>query len=146
MDRTINCEQRQKGRNFFEWLDISQPKRKIGDSDNDKDEGETNEKETQNDEADISSDTGMIELTSVFQNYSGLEAYATKSVTNNKRTKVIVRFQDHTELNLTNMKLKNNKNAKEGNKIVEKESVTRQLLGNGPENCTQMLHMKSTNV
>ena len=71
----------------------------------------------------------MIKLTSVFQHYRDLDAYATKSVANNKQTKIILRFQDHTELNLTNMILRNNKNAKEGNKIVEKESVARQLFG-----------------
>ena len=67
----------------------------------------------------------MIKLKSAFQSYSNLEEYATKSVANNKRMKDIVRFQDHTELNLTNMLLKKNNNAKEGNAIGEKESVMR---------------------
>ena len=117
----------------FEWPDTSWPERKIGDGDNDKDKEEVNEKEKQDDEADSSSDEGMIELKSKFQNYSNLEAYETKSVANNKQRKVIVRFQDHAELNLTNMLLQNNKNAKEGSKIVEKQSAARRLFGNGPE-------------
>ena len=66
----------------FEWPDTSRPKRKTGD--NDKDKGERNEKERQDDEADSSNDGGMIELTSMFQKYSYLEVYATKSVANNK--------------------------------------------------------------
>ena len=82
---------------------------------------------------DSSSKEGMIELTNIFQNYDDLEAYATKFVANNKQKKVIVKFQDHTELNLTNMILQNNQNAKEGNEILERESATRQLFGNRPE-------------
>ena len=49
-----------------------------------KNKGGTDEKEIQDDEADSSSDKGMIELQNKFQNYSDLEAYATKSVANNK--------------------------------------------------------------
>ena len=82
---------------------------------------------------DMIEDEGMIKLKSKFQNYSNLETCATKSVANNKEMKVIVRFQDHIELNWTNMLLKNNQNAKESNKIAEKQSVVRQLFGNGPE-------------
>ena len=118
---------------IFEWRDISQPKKKIGDGDNDKDKGETKETETK-DEGGSSSNKGMIELTSAFQSYSELvEAYATIYAANNKRAKVIVKFQDNTELNLTNIVLQNKQNAMEGDEILEEESVVRQLLGNGPE-------------
>ena len=75
----------------------------------------------------------MIELTSVFRGYSKLEAYTTKYMANNKRAKVIIKFQDSIELNLTNMLLQNKQNAKEGDAILEKERVARQLFGNGPE-------------
>ena len=64
----------------FEWPDISHPKKWIGDSDSDsdKDKRETKEKETQDDEGGSNSNEGMIELKSVFQSYSKLEACATK--------------------------------------------------------------------
>ena len=85
----------------FQWLDISQPKKKRDDSDNDK--GETEEKETQDDEAGNSSNKGIIESTSAFQSMKELEAYTTKYMANNKRAKVIFKFQDNTKLNLTTM-------------------------------------------
>ena len=52
---------------------------------------------------------------------------------NNKRAKVIVKFQDNTELNLTTMLLTNKQNVKKGNRNLEKEIVARQLFGKGPE-------------
>ena len=105
MELSINNQDKKVG--TVKWPDTSQLKRKIGDGDNDKDKSETNEIETSGDEANSSGDKGMIELKSKFQNYNDLEEYATKSVANNKRMKVIVRFQDHTELNLTSMLLQN---------------------------------------
>ena len=63
-------------------------------------------KKKQDDDVGNSSNEGMIELTSSFQSCSELEAYAAKYLANKERAKVIIKFEDNTELNLTTMLLK----------------------------------------
>ena len=87
--------------------------------------GETEEKETQGDEADNSR---KIELTIAFQSYSKLEAYTTKYMANNKRAKLIIEFQDNKELILITMIFENKQDANEGDNNLEINSVVRQLF------------------
>ena len=57
----------------FEWPDISHLKRNGDDGDNEKDNGETEEKETQDDEAGNSINKGINESTSTFQSLASLK-------------------------------------------------------------------------
>ena len=111
----------------FEWPpDISNPGQDGDDGDNEKDKGQTKETETQDHDAGTSSD-GVIELTSVFQSFSKLEAYTTKYMENNKRSKIIVKFQDNTKLNLTPWLLKWRKDAKGATMIFRKTVYWQEL-------------------
>ena len=85
--------------------------------------------ETQNNDAGNSS-RGIIELTSAFQSLRELEAYTTKYKAHNKQAKVIIEFQENTELNLTTLLLKKTQeDANEGDNNLEKDSMVRQLFG-----------------
>ena len=72
-------------------------------NDNEDNNGEINETE-KHDRASICNDRVVVEVTScTFQTQNKLEAYSTKCVENNKQAKVLIKFQDNTQLSLSTM-------------------------------------------